>query len=55
MTGESSSRTDTSTESHSRPIAIRCSGVSHDYQGDSAWIGSDSDRSVTALTDVALA
>ncbi|MXV61827.1 ATP-binding cassette domain-containing protein [Natronorubrum sp. JWXQ-INN-674] len=37
-----------------RPVAVRCTDVTHEYGGRSSWLGSDAGRSVTALRDVSL-
>ncbi|WP_339104242.1 ABC transporter ATP-binding protein [Haloterrigena salinisoli] len=53
MASESSSRSDVHV-SPSRSVTIRCDGITHEYEGRSSWIGSGSDRSVTAIEDVSL-
>ncbi|ELZ14068.1 ABC transporter [Haloterrigena salina JCM 13891] len=53
MASESSARSDARV-SPGRSVTIRCDGVIHEYDGRSGWIGSGSDRSVTALEDVSL-
>ena len=52
MASESSSTSDSASGSETPSTAIRCEGLTHEYEGRSSSFGSD--RSVTALEDVAL-
>ncbi|QSW98241.1 ABC transporter ATP-binding protein [Haloterrigena alkaliphila] len=53
MASDSSSRSD-APGSPERSVAIRCTGIGHEYAGSSSWFGSGPDRSVTALKNVSL-
>ena len=53
MASESSASSDAGATS-ARPVAIRCEGLTHEYEGRSSTFGSGTEHSVTALEDLSL-